>query len=242
MIEELASAEQLADRIVSSPRAVLFLDTAAFFDVLRAAYRDSVPTSVVAAAADLVRLATLAPPEIWVTTTGIVGRELIQNRKGSIRELRVQVLAVESALGKLSQIAGIVMPESPITSSISSEIAERLIGIVDDLIAACFQFRGPDSCSVRAANRLIDRRHPSPRPGNQQFKDCLIFEEFLELAVCLRARGLSSAIVLVTPNKDDYGHPKHGPIARELEALDASYVLDVAWALTLVTRNSSSAP
>jgi hypothetical protein len=73
---------------------------------------------------------------------------------------------------------------------------------------------------------------PPASRAKQEFKDCEIFEEFLELASAIRRDGFEAPAVFVTPNSRDYGPPPdgHPRTASDLAALVAHYVANLSWA------------
>lgn len=241
MAGDVLSAEQLAARIRERPGPVMFLDACAVLDVLRAAHRSDVNVRVVQAAAKLLHPAAQAD-HIWLTTTKLVSEEVEENREAEVYELGAKLDAIANQIARVTAATGYLVPGHPEPTALPHDMRARIVSLTDQLVSACWVFCGSDGCSVEAMNRVRRRRHPSPKPGKQQPKDCLIFEEFLELTAQLRKGGLSEMILFVTPNKNDYGDPIHGPIAEELAVFSARYVTNIAWAYDLVHSRAKSAP
>ncbi len=109
---------------------------------------------------------------------------------------------------------------------------------MDRLVSSLIVFRGTD-CIGKARDRLWAGQPPASK-SKQEFKDCEIFEEFLELVMSLRGHGFDKKTIFVTPNRHDYGDPPrgHDRIASDLEAVGAAYAANISWALA-VARNAA---
>ena len=172
-------------------------------------------------------------------------RDVDQNRETEIHSLGAELKRMQAAFGRVGSILAWLLPAHPEPAPFPydvNDVKRHITLLTDQLIAACVSYSGSDACHVRATKRVVHRRHPSPHPGKQEQKDCVIFEEFLELTTRLREGGLSEIIVFVTPNKNDYGDPINGPIAEELAVFGARYVSNLAWACDLVQSRAKSAP
>lgn len=99
------------------------------------------------------------------------------------------------------------------------------------LVDALFLFQETVECVGKARNRLWGAVPPASK-AEREYKDCEIFEEFLELITALRNQGFNHATVFVTPNKDDYGPAPdgHAEIGSDLTACNATYVANLSWA------------
>jgi hypothetical protein len=119
---------------------------------------------------------------------------------------------------------------------------ERIVGVMDRLVTSMSVYRGTTQCVGRARERLWAGRPPASR-AKQQFKDCEIFEEFIELMMILRAKGFDQRAVFVTPNSQDYGPPPDGfeQIGSDLKAVQALYAANIAWARGIVNDNKNKA-
>ncbi len=241
MAPGVCSTEQLVARIIAQPGPVVFLDSCAVLDVLRAIHRTDTEPAVVHAVVKLLQPTTQAD-RIWLTTTELVLEEIGVNREAVVHELGAKLVAIENQIARLTTVAGCLVSGHPDPAALPDDLRDRIVSLTDRLILACSIFSGSEICRLKAMNRVIHRSHPSPKPGKPQPKDCIIFEEFLELARQLRGGGRFEAMCFVTSNKGDYGDPEEGPIATELAPLGARYVSNIAWAYSLLNPRAQSAP
>ena len=80
---------------------MLFIDTCIFLDVLRAPYRDNIPSDGIAAAIKLIELSEKAPPNIWLVTNETVKGEWYDNISLVKIELEKEVKKLEIQRRKL---------------------------------------------------------------------------------------------------------------------------------------------
>ena len=158
------------------------------------------------------------------------------------QELEARISNLNQTISRLSRVARIVFPERRINlfewlEPTHPTLEPRVLEIMDRLIESMIVFRGTTECFGKARDRLWAGLPPASK-SKQEFKDCEIFEEFLELVGALRKQGFSKPIVFVTPNKGDYGPPPlgHEKIASDLQMTGAIYTANIAWAYAEVKR------
>ena len=102
------------------------------------------------------------------------------------------------------------------------------------LIAAMATFEGSASAERRREIGLGGL--PPASKAKQEFKDCEIFEEFLELMSLVRAQDDNAQAIFVTPNVNDYGPPPKGytQVEEDLAPLNAQYCAHLSWARSLL--------
>ena len=214
--------EVLVERIVNQPAPVIFLDTAAILDVARVPCREDLDLNLLRweellsqghADRNLARM--------WVVTTEHVVHELKDNRPAVETEIHREM----TKFRRLTDVERILFPEDPPPRSSRREkdLANRAVETMERLVQFTNVFQGSQECTLRAADRV--RRKRSPSSKKQEFKDCEIFEEFLELASRLRQLEFTPPIVFVTPNKADYGEVPTGKpqIQEDLARCRATY-------------------
>jgi hypothetical protein len=171
----------------------------------------------------------------------VVG-EFRANRESIQQELERRVLEFNRSISRLASVAGVLLPERQLSPMqwLDTTFQSRILGIMDHLVESTMVFRGTGECVGRARDRLWAGLPPASR-AKQEFKDCEIFEEFLELVKMVRNHGGNQPAVFVTPNKKDYGSAPLGydQIASDLGSSRALYASDIAWAYALA-RNTSS--
>ncbi len=219
----------LVQRIINQPAPVIFLDTAAILDVARVPYREDLDLKLISCAEKLSSGANQA----WVVTTGNVVRELNDNRLFVETELNKEMKRFE----RLAKVEVILFPEDPprLSSRRDKDVAKRALETMDRLVEVTHVFQGSRDCTLRAADRVRDKHRPSSAK-KQEFKDCEIFEEFLELASRLRVIEFAQPIVFVTSNVSDYGpvpdgHPR---IKEDLAQRSAIFAANLSHAASLI--------
>src|SRR5688572_713055 len=115
-----------------------------------------------------------------------------------------------------------------------SEIADRVLHLMDRTISALTVFSGPQECALRILARCAEGVPPARK--NQNHHDCMIFEHVLELIGKLRSAGFDERVLFVTSNRNDYGAAPRGfsRIASDLQSVAAEYVSNIAWAYSQV--------
>jgi len=218
---EPVSSIEFAAEVAERPRPLLFLDTAAILDILRVPFRRGLQVDIIKSAAATIDDVIADPRRIWIVTSANVIAEFQDNRDSVRRELAASVSNLNEDFARLSCIAKIVLPERRIEPLewLNATFQDRILEIVDRLVAETSVFRGTKECTFKAALRVKAGLAPASR-SKQEFKDCEIFEEFLELARSLLKLGFHSPAGFVTPNSTDYGQPPNGNerIASELQA------------------------
>lgn len=203
-------------------------------------YRHNLQFEIIESAVAIIEDSIASPRRVWAVTTANVIQEFQTHRDSVQQELESQISALNLSMSRLSRVAGVVLPERRISHVdwLGLPLHHRVLGIMDRLVSFLIVFRGTD-CIGKALNRLWAGQPPASK-SKQEFKDCEIFEEFLEIVSSLRSNGFDKPAVFVTPNKQDYGAPPrgHDRIASDLEAAGALYAANISWALP-IARNAT---
>jgi len=174
---------------------------------------------------------------VWPVTSSNVVIELEEHRQDVTAELDSSIRGMSSSIARMIEVARVLFPERAFApfEFAPNGFQDPVSMVLDRLVDATAVCQHTDACTLKAANRVRSGLPPS-KPGKQEFKDCEIFECFLELSAELRASGFEPAIVFVSPNKNDYGPPPDGfaAIANEIRSVNASYVANLSWARALL--------
>ena len=188
---------------------------------------------ILGSAVDLLEALTPDSRKVWVVITGTVVQEVQDNRERVLIEIKNNI----KTLRRLLRTARILFPDRdiPVNDWLEEDFFDRVLGVMTRLQGSSTVFSGTETGMANATRRLLAGRAPSIRP-KQQFKDCLIFEEFLELARLLRGAGFHGLLMFVTPNKVDYGTPPYGAedIAADLGQVSGLYRSNIAWAMASI--------
>jgi hypothetical protein len=233
MPQQPVECADLAAAVIARPCPLLFLDTAAILDILRVPFRHELQVKILDSAVTTVDDALADPKLVWAVTTANVIQEFEANRESIKKELGAHISKLNQSVARVSSVAKILFPERRIGSLEWQELKleERLLSIMDRLVDSLVLFRGTMACVSNARNRLWAGLHPASK-AKYEFKDCEIFEEFLELVGLLRGQGFAETAVFVTSNGNDYGRPPNGhpQKALDLAACEARYAADLSWA------------
>lgn len=228
------SARDLATSILAVPRPVVFFDTAGLLDVLRVPFRQELQVDILASAIRFVEDVRVIPRRVWLVCTENVVKEFQANRESVGQELTARISSLSNSVARLARVAAVVVPEKRIRPLewLDATVEQRVMSVGDRFVASMSVFRGTSDCVARARDRLWAGLPPASK-SKQEFKDCEIFEEFVDLAGLLRRSGFDQPIIFVTPNSSDYGAPPegHDQIASDLRASSCLYVSNAAWAL-----------
>ena len=223
--------------MIAHPCPLLFLDTAAILDILRVPFRHELQVDIVDSAATIVDEALADPRRVWLVTSANVVQEFEGRRDYVMDELNARIRDLNLSIARISSVAKIAFPERRISWVDLPELKlpQRIQGIMDRLVDSMVIFRGTAACVGRARDRLWAGLPPASK-AKQEFKDCEIFEEFLELVSLIRSQGFTPPAIFVTPNKEDYGPAPdgHPQIASDLAGLGASYAANLSWAWALI--------
>lgn len=234
---EPVTCTDLIAAVVAHPVPVIFLDTAAILDVLRVPFRHELQADIIHSAVSAVSDAAVEPKLVWLVTTANVVREIEGRRESVTQELTAHIQSLRSSMHRVMSVARIVFPERRFSSPdlLEVRLEQRVLAVMDRLVESTVVFRGSTGCVARARDRVWAAAPPASR-ANQEFKDCEIFEEFLELTSALRGEGFELPAVFVTPNSRDYGTPPdgHPQIGSDLAATRAYYAANLSWARSLL--------
>ena len=183
MSPPMTSSLDLAASVCALPRPLMFLDTAAILDIMRVPFRHELQVDIVDSAAALVDDLAATPKRMWVVSTSNVLQEFQANREAVLQELGTRISNVTQSILRLSRVASLVVPEKRIgpLDWLDATLGSRVVGVMDRLVASVTLFRVTAECVGRARDRLWAGLPPASK-SKQEFKNCEIFEEFLELA------------------------------------------------------------
>lgn len=232
MSEPLTCAA-LAAAVVKQPAPIVFLDTAAILDVLRVPFRHDLQADIFDSALSATKDGSANPKRVWLITSANVVRELETRRQSVESELNGYISSMQQAVGRVLTVVRRTFPDRRFQWPNLMELgfSDRVVRVMDLLIGATSVFSGGTGCIKRASARIWAGAPPASR-GSQQYKDCEIFEEFIEFVSTIRSEGFEPPVVFVTPNKNDYGRPPdgHPRIASDLARIRAHYAANLSWA------------
>ena len=190
--------------VIDNPKPVIFIDTCALLDIVRAPIREDIPAENIAASIDLYN-----SKDIWLIASEIVTTEWNDN----VAEVERTTLNTIKSLHKNLLIFKNSVKNSPTPKKwnynydiTSFDIEKVLKQISSKLIGKLNIINIDADCNNKAAVRVIKGIAPSKK-GKSEFKDCAIIEHYLELASRLKANSFKNKLIFITSNKNDYGTP-----------------------------------
>jgi hypothetical protein len=123
---------------------------------------------------------------VWLVTSANVMQEFDARRSYVADELSARIRDLSLSTARISSVAKIAFPERRLGSLNLPELKleKRMQGIMDRLVDSMVIFRGTSMCIGKARDRLWAGLPPASK-ARQEFKDCEIFEEFLELLAAI---------------------------------------------------------
>ena len=217
-------AETLADavkQLAATKRPVLYLDTCALLDVVRAPCRDRTDHLLAAVAriekAARAKRVVLCAAEItrdeWVRNIDVVLADVERSERDTDRAVQQFVIAAQRA-GK---------PRTARARIGALEVPPKLRGWSERMLQSTVLV-APTAGVIEAAwGRQAQRRLPARR-GKDSVGDCTIFETLLAIG---RGLGSTQPLVFLTSNTQDFGHPD---LAMQLAPVGATAAFHWAWA------------
>jgi beta-phosphoglucomutase-like phosphatase (HAD superfamily) len=140
-------------------------------------------------------------------------------------------------LANIDDLAGVFGATGRTDLAHLADHVTRARTVVDRWMAASMSVPEPAQIASRALGRLNQARTPA-RKGKDSMKDCVVIESYLDLVTALRNAGLSSRIVFVSSNTEDYASESHARLKPDLEAefsaIDLEYAPNLAAAKHLL--------
>ncbi|MGO9919837.1 MAG: hypothetical protein ACLQIB_34730 [Isosphaeraceae bacterium] len=213
---------QAVANLTANPRPVLFLDTCALLDIVRATLRNLTPT--VQAGLELRTLAGVGTVQLFVQD--IVPGEWTDNLPSARKDGEAGILAF-TATWELAHEFG--QPSPPLPALPPGTLIDELEKLSKDLLDAAEVIeRDFDGMSL-AIGRVAAKLKPSS--GKGPVKDCHILCHALRLSDELRVAGYPRWRVLVSSNRSDFAAPNatvfHQDIDNEATAAELRYAVSL---------------
>ncbi len=217
----IAIAQAVAN-LTANPRPVLFLDTCALLDIVRAPLRNL--TVTVRAGLELRTLAGAGTIQLFVQD--IVPREWTDNLPSARRDGETGILAF-TATWELAHEFG--QPAPPLPALPPGTLIDELEKLSKELLDAAEVVERDHHGMSLAIDRVVAKLKPSSGKGT--VKDCHILCHALRLSDLLRASGYSRWRILVSSNKTDFAAANttvfHAEIVNEANAAGLRYAVSL---------------
>lgn len=233
--QTILNATQL---IVASPAPVIFLDTCALLDIIRAPQREEIQNKIVSVSSDFILKATANPKEIWMVITTLVNAEWHDHFPKIEEELIKHIKHIDRNLVDLRIVANELLSINTINPGRFAELKlpELLRMRTQSLLDAAVILEENDDCIRRARQRLVMGKPPAKK-GKQEYKDCEIIEHYLAFCRELCNNGFQEKCVFVSSNKNDFcdnTRKLHPILQGEFDTVRLKYAADIAHAKALL--------
>ena len=221
--------------ILSDPAPVLMLDACSLLDVARAPSLPNNSSGVVDAANRL--LAGSDADRLWIVVAQVAANEFRQNINAVVQQQEGHLRRLRTDLTKATQVGralGRGLPRAAMSDVFPAHLAEGLRERAEKLAQAALELDSDDVCRAAAGRRVTAGRAPAGQGHIQQYKDCEIFEAYLNLLGELRAAGFVERVAFVTSNTKDFGSPNDSEsiVVSDLAVHRAEYFTDLAAAVS----------
>jgi hypothetical protein len=181
---------------------ILCFDTCTVLDIMRDPTRKTVRRHEQQAALDLV-----AAMESGRTLVGLVADQVqreFESLADSVGNEAAQALEdLRKQLARIDEVVAVFGGTGRTDLQHLDNHVIRARAVVDRLMAAATLAPESPEITSRAFRRLNQARTPA-RKGKDSMKDCVVIETYLDIVSSLRVAGLTSKIVFVSSNKNDY--------------------------------------
>ena len=176
---EPGTQSSLISRIIAEPRPVIFLDTCSILDVVRVFFRQTLQPGIAESAVEVID-ASSKPRKLWAVTSRVVFDEYRKNRPIVDGELLRNIDQIQASVIRFASFGRLSSPDRrvEILHWLNAEFRERIMTMLDRFVASLLLFEGSSECMATAHQRVLAGLAPATR--SSEYKDCYIFEEFLE--------------------------------------------------------------
>ena len=213
---------QAVANLTANPRPVLFLDTCALLDIIRAPLRNL--TATVRAGLELRTLAGAGTVQLFVQD--IVPREWIDNLPSARKDGETGILAF-TATWELAHEFG--QPAPPLPALPPGALIDELEKLSKELLDSAEVIERDHHGMSSAIDRVAAKLKPSS--GKGPVKDCHILCHALRLSDLLRAVGYPRWRALVSSNRSDFAAPNatvfHQDIVNDANAAGLRYAVSL---------------
>jgi len=227
MIKRVAISDIVAD-INRNNSAVLFLDTCAILDIVRAIDRNA--SSELCSAKVFLDRKNKGKINCKIILPSVVQKEydehfdsagkLLDSFFRRLSDLQNELIKAQSAFAQKT----ISCYSDPDAHTLTNQIFSLTKNIVKHSIHILEQ----DDLHAAASKRVIECKPPASK-GKQELKDCLIVEECLEVCRQLQQKGKSKPLYFLSSNTKDFCIVETETIKRELATEFSQYGLEYCY-------------
>ncbi len=233
----MPSIDEVAARIMNADVPALFLDTCILLDIIQLTHR-GLPRYA-ARASEVLRLASLAPPNCLVVVSSIIPHEWDDNADKVTEVIVGHFEKMEEHSSHFHDACEALAIALPFGRARYAQIgvAGRLRDLSKQLLDKAVWIDVDTGCRLRAFERVVDKRPPSEKSG--EVKDSAIVEQYLAVCRRLQAAGFARKRVFCTSNTADYCEASaqpHPALKAEFDACGLAFTTNLPWAVHEITH------
>lgn len=225
----MVTIDQAVANLNKDPKPVLFLDTCALLDIVRAPLRNL--TSTVRSGLELLPLARIGLVQLFVQD--IVPREWTDNLPAARKDGETGILSF-TATWELAHEFG--KPAPPLPTLLPGTLIDDLENLSKELLDAAEVIERDYRGMSLAVDRVAAKRKPSSGKSQGHVKDSHILCHALRLSDLLKVGGYPRWRVFVSSNKSDFAAPSatvfHPDIASDAAPAGLRYAVSLDAAVT----------
>jgi hypothetical protein len=128
-------------------------------------------------------------------------------------EARRALNKLQQQVERITELACIYGAQGVVELGHLDDHVERARAVVNRLVGVARRITPSNDIPGRAMVRVNSARAPAAK-GKESFKDCVVFETYLEAGGQLRAGGCQTPIVFVSSNPKEYFEPGGGSVLK----------------------------
>lgn len=229
----MAAVNAIVSDLEKSPKPVLLIDTCTVLDIIRTPSRRNVwdlegANRVVNAACD-------SSPTCALVVSSIVPREFSDNLEAAERELTNFLSNLDDSVKQFEiacKVVGVAF--NPACTFTGTSLKDKLKHLAKSMIDKAFVVDEEDRFGLLATKRAIEGKRPSRKGA---VKDCIITEEYLEVARRLFSQSFNYPVVFISSNTRDFCSDSkwlHPDLESEFSAANLQYCQNWRHAVALL--------
>ncbi len=216
--------------IAAAGKPVLLIDTCSILDVMRDPTRDTLQIHERQAGLDL--LTALERGALSGVVAHQVVLEFADHDQAIQMEANRALNALRGKIERLNKLSQVLGAPGPLDLAHLDDHVARTREIVDRFLQrlTCYE---PDAIIFEKAFTRINSNRAPARRGKESSKDCIVIETYLKCAELLRAARLTTPIVFLSSNTNEYlmeNRVLKSEIANDFGAFTIDYASNMALA------------
>jgi len=200
MIKKVAISDIVAD-IEKNGSAVLFLDTCAILDIVRAINRRS--SNEMCSAKVFLDKRDLGDIDCKIILPSVIGQEYADHLESTTKELDSFFKRLSDLQSELINAQSAFGHETMVCTLDADALTNKIIVLTNNIINNATHILEQDNLHAAASKRVTGCKPPASK-GKNELKDCLIVEECLEICRQLKQKAKTIPLFFLSSNTKDF--------------------------------------